>query len=79
MRVSDFNILRHLLPAFMSYLIVNMTLAIPGMIQEIIETEEGKLTDQKIVDILATKGVKLARRTVAKYRRELDILSSHHR
>ena len=51
------------------------------MILEIIE-EEGsrkRLTDQKIGEILEAKGVKIARRTIAKYRKELDIMSSHHR
>jgi RNA polymerase sigma-54 factor len=51
------------------------------MIREIIE-EEGsskRLTDQKIGEILVEKGVKIARRTIAKYRKELDIMSSHHR
>jgi RNA polymerase sigma-54 factor len=51
------------------------------MVREIIE-EEGKnkrLTDQKIGEILEAKGVKIARRTIAKYRSELDIMSSHHR
>ena len=51
------------------------------MMKEIIEAEGRKtpLTDQKIGEILAQKGVKLARRTIAKYRKELDIMSSHHR
>ena len=51
------------------------------MIKEIIEAEGTKthLTDQKIGEILAEKGVKIARRTIAKYRKELDIMSSHHR
>ncbi len=40
---------------------------------------ERGLSDQKIVEILATKGVSLARRTVAKYRGELDIESSYQR
>ena len=31
------------------------------------------LSDQKIVDLLAEKEIKLARRTVAKYREELGI------
>jgi len=51
------------------------------MIREIIE-EEGsnkRLTDQKIGEVLETKGVRIARRTIAKYRKELDIMSSHHR
>jgi RNA polymerase sigma-54 factor len=37
------------------------------------------LSDQKIVEILAAKGVALARRTVAKYRGELAIESSYQR
>jgi RNA polymerase sigma-54 factor len=51
------------------------------MIKEIIEEEGGKkrLTDQKIGEILVAKGVRIARRTIAKYRKELDIMSSHHR
>jgi RNA polymerase sigma-54 factor len=51
------------------------------MIREIIEEEGSKkrLTDQKIGEILEAKGVKIARRTIAKYRKELDIMSSHHR
>ncbi|UCF99848.1 MAG: RNA polymerase factor sigma-54 [Spirochaetaceae bacterium] len=51
------------------------------MILEIVE-EEGstkRLTDQKIGEILEGKGVRIARRTIAKYRKELDIMSSHHR
>jgi RNA polymerase sigma-54 factor len=49
------------------------------MIKEIVRGEAGKLTDEKIVAALAEKGVKIARRTIAKYRKELDIMSSHHR
>lgn len=37
------------------------------------------LSDQKISDILAAKGIKVARRTVAKYRNELQIESSYNR
>jgi RNA polymerase sigma-54 factor len=37
------------------------------------------LSDQKIVEILAAKGVSIARRTVAKYRGELEIESSYQR
>jgi RNA polymerase sigma-54 factor len=40
---------------------------------------ERGLSDQKIVEILASKGVSLARRTVAKYRGELAIESSYQR
>jgi len=49
------------------------------MIKEIVQGEAGKLTDEKIAAALAEKGVKIARRTIAKYRKELDIMSSHHR
>ena len=43
------------------------------------EARSGGLSDQKIVEILAAKGVSLARRTVAKYRGELAIESSYQR
>ena len=47
-------------------------------IEEIIDNEDSKkpYSDQKISDILAGKGTKLSRRTVAKYRDELEIPSS---
>ncbi|NLZ68348.1 MAG: RNA polymerase sigma-54 factor, partial [Spirochaetales bacterium] len=52
--------------------------AVKDMIKELIEenTSGKALSDQKISDLLQTKGIKLARRTVAKYRKELDIDSS---
>jgi RNA polymerase sigma-54 factor len=37
------------------------------------------LSDSRIAEILAEKGAKIARRTVAKYRKELDIDSSYRR
>ncbi|MEE8175110.1 MAG: RNA polymerase factor sigma-54, partial [Gemmatimonadota bacterium] len=37
------------------------------------------LTDQSIVDILKDEGVRIARRTVAKYRDQLGILSARMR
>jgi RNA polymerase sigma-54 factor len=51
------------------------------VIREIIQQEGGDkgLSDQKIVEILAGRGIALARRTVAKYRGELDIDSSYQR
>jgi RNA polymerase sigma-54 factor len=49
------------------------------MIKEIVRGESGRLTDEKIAAALAEKGVRIARRTIAKYRKELDIMSSHHR
>ena len=48
---------------------------VKNRIQELIRSEDPKhpLSDQKIISILAQEGVKLARRTVAKYRGELNI------
>ncbi len=49
-------------------------------IKEIIaEDKTGHMSDQKISDALKNRGVTLARRTVAKYRKELDIDSSYER
>lgn len=50
-------------------------------IQDVIDEEEkGKpLSDQKIAEILKEEGIKISRRTVAKYRDELGILSSSQR
>lgn len=51
------------------------------IIKEVIETEgEGKkLSDQDITNILAKKGIPIARRTVAKYRNELKMYTSFDR
>lgn len=52
------------------------------IIREILEMEsegEKALSDREIVDILAQRGVKIARRTVAKYRGELELDSSFSR
>jgi RNA polymerase sigma-54 factor len=49
------------------------------VIREIIGSEKGKLSDQKIVELLAKRGISLARRTVAKYRTELALGSSYER
>ena len=49
------------------------------VIKEIIEAEKATLSDNDIVDVLARKGIRLARRTVAKYRGELDMNSSFGR
>jgi RNA polymerase sigma-54 factor len=55
--------------------------AVKEIIKEIVEAHEGakRLSDQKISDILAERGIKIARRTAAKYRKELDIDSSYGR
>jgi len=51
------------------------------VIREIIEEsgDEKKLSDQKISDLLSKKGINIARRTVAKYRKELSLGSSFKR
>ena len=51
------------------------------IIREIIEEsgDEKKLSDQKISDLLSKKGINIARRTVAKYRKELSLGSSFKR
>jgi RNA polymerase sigma-54 factor len=49
------------------------------VIREIISGEDQNLSDQKIVELLAKRGIPLARRTVAKYRGELDLGSSYAR
>ena len=51
------------------------------IIREILETDESAkhLSDQKISDLLKKQGINIARRTVAKYRNELDIDSSYRR
>lgn len=50
-------------------------------INDLIEHEDSRhpLTDQKIVDLLAAKGTRIARRTVSKYREELGIPTSNKR
>jgi RNA polymerase sigma-54 factor len=48
-----------------------------GIIEE--EPENNPLSDQKIVEILQNKGIKIARRTVAKYRDELNIPTKSQR
>ena len=55
--------------------------AVKIMIQEIIENENQAkpLSDKKIVDMLHEKGLKIARRTVAKYREQMGILSARMR
>jgi RNA polymerase sigma-54 factor len=50
-------------------------------ILDLVKHEDGNapLSDQKIVEILSDRGVPIARRTVAKYRTELNILTSNMR
>jgi len=50
-------------------------------ILHLVKHEDGNapLSDQEIVEILSQRGIPIARRTVAKYRTELNILPSHMR
>jgi RNA polymerase sigma-54 factor len=54
---------------------------IQSAIEEVIETEDkhNPYTDQQLVNILAQRGFSVARRTVAKYREQLQIPVSHVR
>ncbi|MET0288017.1 MAG: RNA polymerase factor sigma-54 [Pseudoxanthomonas sp.] len=55
--------------------------AIQAMIRRLIDAENPRkpLSDAKLADLLKASGVPVARRTVAKYREAMDILSSHER
>jgi RNA polymerase sigma-54 factor len=50
-------------------------------ILDLVKYEDGNapLSDQELVEILTERGIPIARRTVAKYRTELNILPSHMR
>src|SRR6266403_834116 len=50
-------------------------------ILDLVKHEDGNapLSDQEIIEILSQRGIPIARRTVAKYRTELNILPSHMR
>ena len=54
---------------------------VKATIKELLEEDNSKkqLSDQKISDLLKLQGIKIARRTVAKYRSELSIDSSFER
>ena len=43
------------------------------------EDSKNPLSDKEIVEILSKRGIPIARRTVAKYRNELNILPSNMR
>ncbi len=55
--------------------------SVKGMINELVKNEPSKApySDEKLVALLKEKGVKVARRTIAKYRSELNILPSNLR
>jgi RNA polymerase sigma-54 factor len=49
------------------------------IIKDILKSDETRLSDKDIVELLSNRGITLARRTVAKYRNELDLGSSYDR
>jgi RNA polymerase sigma-54 factor len=49
------------------------------IIRELVSGKNERIPDQKIADLLANQGISIARRTVAKYRSELDLGSSYSR
>jgi RNA polymerase sigma-54 factor len=55
--------------------------AVQAQIRQMIESEDNRkpLSDQAIADVLRKNGVEIARRTVAKYREEMDIPTSGRR
>jgi RNA polymerase sigma-54 factor len=55
--------------------------AVKSKIKELVTGEDPKRphSDQKIVELLKKGGIDIARRTVAKYREQLGILSSSKR
>jgi RNA polymerase sigma-54 factor len=55
------------------------SLSVRDQIKEIVEQEIEPLTDDEIVDVLKEHGVKIARRTVAKYRAIEGILPARLR
>jgi RNA polymerase sigma-54 factor len=50
-------------------------------IKDLIEREDKRkpMSDQKIAELLRKEGLIVARRTVAKYRERMDILSARYR
>jgi len=55
--------------------------AVRALIKKLVSQENAKkpLSDSKLVNLLAEKGITIARRTVAKYRDEMNILPSNER
>ncbi|HEU4782597.1 MAG TPA: RNA polymerase factor sigma-54 [Ktedonobacterales bacterium] len=59
---------------FSNFFVAN--LSIKDVIKELVEKETTPLTDQDLADLLKRRDIKVARRTVAKYREQLSILPS---
>jgi len=52
---------------------------VKAVIEEILSNDDQNLSDLDISKLLARRGIALARRTIAKYRKELDLGSSYYR
>lgn len=52
------------------------SLNVKDVLLELVNNETSPLTDQELVELLAARGFEVARRTVAKYRNQLNILPS---
>jgi len=52
---------------------------VKAIIEEMVNADEQNLSDIHITELLAQRGISLARRTIAKYRKELDLGSSYIR
>jgi len=57
------------------------SVAIRALIKKLVAAENPKkpLSDSRIADVLADQGIKVARRTIAKYRESLSIAPSNER
>ncbi|GKS65085.1 hypothetical protein YTPLAS72_23890 [Nitrospira sp.] len=60
---------------------MHSSISVRDMIKNMVGEEDGKrpLKDEEIAAKLSTQGVRIARRTVAKYRAELNIPSASQR
>ncbi len=52
------------------------SLNVKDVLQELVDNEKTPLTDQELVELLSERGFEVARRTVAKYRNQMNILPS---
>jgi RNA polymerase sigma-54 factor len=52
---------------------------VKAIIEELVNADDQNLSDLDISELLAQRGISLARRTIAKYRKELDLGSSYTR
>lgn len=53
--------------------------SIKKSISDILANESGNISDLKLAEILNEKGIKISRRTVTKYRNQLNITNSYNR